>query len=798
VVCKYDNCTHYIGILKNLPLQLLLDLQQSKAGLISPQVCREVDLVLDNHACDIVDIAYSNEYKGDEWKVHRDKARLWLLEGFSVDIETVTKSVRNVCRYLGEVKAGKSPTTLRPFSIKTRFWHAFYSTIGNSRDSNAIADLILIAAKTAHIDQLKPYVFKACKTPEFFKFLDDLNEGLRTIQGGLLSTVSNFAGQCVSTNGLDVLRNNGVGEAATLLVLSPVSDLHLAGVTLVGFSFDVDGRIESLRALLENLADRTLDGIFHFLQTFLEFASFLVEACSLSTTLVRCFADILDVLCSSPEGLLHNTTFLRSDDSNGPAARLPLFWNLLTRSLSRIYNRCPIWAELIDTPDMIIWMRDALILARDVLKQWKVLETASNSYVKVPPKPPSARTSPVGKRMVESLQEFLGELARWLRLTDEELLHQSFSLLQSLLDILKATDMKPSDAALKKLMKYVEQIKAGNKAHPSGSRLDTGRLLQLSEALAFFENDDLVEIKPTSKPMTQVSLPVATGTWGQDSEEKRPMSTSLEHTTGKSATDLALSEVNHDASGALDSDESESSNSDSEEDGIPSTGLASLGKFIKSPRRQVSTKPKVVERRRIMYLPLPYMANDLQERVVRSQQMRNAALRLRPDISGLHKAILSWDYNYNGPIPPEHKSVRQVADKFSGYQHYFQVFQPLLLAECWAQLSQAKEEVQDSYQCRVDSRQYADDWLEIDLTITDSVKKGWYLAETDIVLLHQPSDHTKCMMAKVKTYKALPRGVQVLVRFYLRPGSRELGPQLTTAWQIRKLFRYANTSYVTL
>lgn len=737
-----------------------------------------------------MNIAYSHEYKGDEWKAHREKARHWLLEGFSVDIETMTKSVRNVCRYFGEVKAGKSPTTLRPFSIKTRFWHAFYSTIGNSRDSNAIADLILIAAKTAHIDQLKPYVFKACKVPEFFKFLHDVNDGLHTIQGGLLSTVSNFAGQCVSTNGLDVLRNKGVGEAVTLLVLSPVSDLHLAGVTLVGFSFDVDGRIESLRALLENLADKALDGIFHFLQTFLEFSSFLVEACSLSTTLVRCFADILDVLCSSPEGLLHNTAFLRSDDSNGPAARLPLFWNLLTRSLSRIYNRCPIWAELIDTPDMITWMRDALILARDVLKQWKVLETASNSYVKAPPKPPSARTSPVGKRMVESLQEFLGELARWLRLTDEELLHQSFSLLQGLLDILKATDMKPSDAALKKLKKYVEQIKAGNKAHPPGSRLDTGRLLQLSEALAFFENDD-VEIKHTPKPTTQVSLPVATGTWGQqhiDPEEKPPMSTSLEHTKGKSATDPALSEVNQ-----LDSDESESGTSDSEEDSVPSMGLASLGKFIKSPRRQVSTKPKVVERRRIVVLPLPSIANDLQERAVRGQQMRNAALRLRPDISGLHKAILSWDYNYNGPTPPEHKSVRQVADKFSGYQHYFQVFQPLLLAECWAQLCQAKEEVQDLYQCRVDSRQYADDWLEIDLTITDSVKKGWYLAETDIVLLHQPSDRTKCLMAKVKTYKALPRGVQVLVRFYLRPGSRELGPQLTTTWQIRKLFRYAGT-----
>jgi senataxin len=782
---------HYVAILKSLFLQLLLDLQQGKAGSIHPQVRPEFDLVLDNHACDIVAIAYSHEYMDDEWKGHRERARHWLLEGLSIDIETVAKSIRNICRHFGEVKAGKSPTTLRPFSIKTRFWQAFYSTIDKTRDSNAIADLILMAAKAAHVDQLKPDVFKDCKVPEFFNFLDDVNNGLGIIQGGVLSTISNFAGQCVSTNGLDVLRTRGAGEAVTLLLLSPVSDLHLAGVTLVGFSFDVDGRLESLRALLENLPDQALDGIFYFLRTFLEFTTFLVEACSLSTTLVRCFADILDVLCSSQDGLLHNTPFLRSEDSNGPAARLPLFWNLLTRSLSRIYNRCPIWAEFIETPDMIIWMRDALILARDVIKKWRVLETASNSYVKAPSQPSLARTSPVGQRMVESLQEFLGELARWLRLTDEELLHQSFSLLQSLLDILKATNMKPSDAALRKLMKYVEQIKAGKNAQPRGSRLDTGRLLQLSKALAFFESDDIVEVKTTPRPTTQVSHSVA-------KEERPVMSTSLEYNTAKSPTDPAFLERTHDASSTLEPDESDSSNSDSEENSVPSTGLASLGKFVKSPRSQVSAKSRVVERRQVRVLPLPSVANALQERVVRNQQMRNAALRLRPDISGLHKVILSWDYNHNGPIPLENKSIRQVADKFSSYQHYFQVFQPLLLAECWAQLSQAKEEVQDSYQCRVDSRQYADDWLEIDLTIIESVKKGWYLAETDIVLLHHPSDRTKCLMAKVKTYKAFPSGVQVLVRCYLRPGSRELGPQLTTAWQISKLFRCASTLSFTL
>lgn len=784
----YDCC---IAILNTLQL-ILDDLQRRKANSIGPQLSPEFELILNNRASDIVAIAYGHE---DEWKDHREMARSFLLEGFSIDIETVTKSVRRICRYFCEVRAGKSAATPPHFYIKTKFWQAFYSTIEKTRDPIAIADLILIAAKTAHIDQLKPSVFKDCNVPEYLKFLRDVNDGLRTIQGGVLSTVSNFVGQSVSTNGLDILRSGGIGEAIILLVLSPVSSLHSAGVTLVGFSFDVDGRIECLRALLENLPDQAFNGILHFLRIFLEFASFLVEACSLSTTLVRCFADVLDVLCSSPGGLLCNTSFLRSEDSDGPAARLPVFWNLLTGSLSRIYHRCPIWAEFIDTPDMIIWMRDALILARDVVKQWRVLEAASNSYVKAPPRSSHDKISPIGKKMVESLQEFLSELARWLRLTDEELLHQSFSLLQSLLDILKATNMKPSEAALRKLMKYVERIKVGESAHARGSRLDTGRLLQLSEALAFFENDGIVEDRPTSRPAPQVPRSVAKEDTphksrpDMDQEAKSFVSMSLTDITRKRPT--ALSKFTHETSGPPVSDTSDSTNSDSEEDNVPSTGLASLGKFVKSPRNQSSVKPKVVQRRQVVVLDLPSVTN-MQERAIHNQKMRNAALRLRPDVSGLHRAILSWDYNHNGPIPLQNKPVMQVTEKFNSYQHYFQVFQPLLLAECWAQLSQAKEEVQDSYQCRVESRQYADDWLDIALTIIESVKKGWHLTETDIVLIHQPNDRTKCIMAKVKTYKTLPAGIHVLVRCHLRPGSRESGPQLTATWQVSKLFRFVS------
>jgi hypothetical protein len=51
--------------------------------------------------------------------------------------------------------------------------------------------------------------------------------------------------------------------------------------------------------------------------------------------------------------------------------------------------------------------------------------------------------SRIGKKMIDDLQQFLPELTKWLRLTDEELLHQSFALLQSLLDCFKKPAYDP-------------------------------------------------------------------------------------------------------------------------------------------------------------------------------------------------------------------------------------------------------------------------------------------------------------------------------------------------------------------
>lgn len=800
---------------------------------------------LDIHPNIIVSVAYANDYHIASWKDARDSARHLVEEVLTADIQEVTRTIKSLCQALARIKQDIVPDAFPILTIRTQMWKKLYSTAA-TQDTTAIASIICIVAKAAHLDSIRSSVFsKQWKLPEGDQLLDKVNQSLHTIQSGFLALISTFSDYGVSTSALEMLRRVGAGKAVIMLLLSPIEDFQVAAQTLIGLAFDVDGRMDCFRALLENFPVEALDGIFDFLVTFERHAATLPEACSLSKTLVRCFTDIVEVLCTSPDGLLQSSIFLRSNDDRGPAARMLQFWKLTTKALSTIYKRTPMWAPYFDTPDMVVWMRDALILARDMLSRWRVIENAANTFTKASAKSATpGKISRIGQQMVGTLQEFLPELVRWLRLTDEELLHQSFALLQSLLDLMKSVCIRPSETGLSKLRKHVEGAMNNTKIREDRTRLDSARLEKLAGVLAYFDEDDEVEIVShtiSSKPpvkeekvkslqeprpyiqgkaqsskvtahFPKASLPYvhsssSSAKFFSDHDRKtldsqtvmpsfrRTSTTTTVATAGNSKTALQNQRSknepkNEAASRDAVSELSDSSQSDSDQENLASaTGLSTLGRFPKSPQN-FTRKTKQVERRQIKTLDIPIRSNPMQERLFRQKQQRNAALRLRPDISDLHRVLLSWDYTHVGPEPPGGKiQLTHVPDRFENYEHYFRVFQPLLLMECWAQLVQSKEEKQDNYQCKVESRLFSDDWLDIDLSISESVRRDWYLAETDIVLLWQ-HNHTKCTMAKVKSYKALPTGIQFAVRCYTRSGPGDPGLQVTTLWQISKVFRY--------
>ncbi len=77
---------------------------------------------------------------------------------------------------------------------------------------------------------------------------------------------------------------------------------------------------------------------------------------------------------------------------------------------------------------------------------------------------------------------------------------------------------------------------------------------------------------------------------------------------------------------------------------------------------------KVKERRGIVVLGGPSKRPATsQNRVDRQSEAQRILLRLKPDISGLHKMILAWDYDAMGDNPPGFRRFEACADPRSFY-----------------------------------------------------------------------------------------------------------------------------------
>ncbi|KAF5360948.1 hypothetical protein D9756_004803 [Leucocoprinus leucothites] len=802
---------------------------------------------IDIHANVLSRVALHRDYDKPQWSKARAESRQLLHDVLLLDAQQTSVVITEICRLLGHAALNKPLGKIPGLSARTTLWLNIYQSV-HRQDPEGLSTILQLVSEVSHIDTLNKKTFENILSLENIgeayangeAVITAVNSALSLMRAGFLDGVKNVVDCSTSSQLTVILKRPNTSKAVILLLLSPTDDFHIAGKTLVGQAFDVDGRLECIRALLEKIPDPTIDGLIDFLSKFCAYAPSIPEACSLSKSLVRCFTDVIEAFCSKPDGLLHNPQFLRCNDSHGPASRMIELWTLMSKAIAVIFKRTPAWSIYFDSTEMIEWMRDALIFGRDMLAQWQVIEGAANAFYQHQRKQSQGKAnsslqslSEIGKKMISCFQDVLTELTRWLRLTDEELLHQSFSLLQSLLDLFHKTEIRPCDAALQKLSRYVDS--ARKDVGQTRSRLDKSRISSLEEALSSFDDDDEIQIisekiasgpsapaKQEKKPINKIRTdhkPPMSKPDGKDSRLgllDRAKSSSSTYFTDKDKAKLdknilpvpafkkedrptpLVSEgqrilpsrtnskdryKNEATSSAVPDNSSDSSESDSEAE-VPAGGLASLAKkFAKSPKIR-----KPAERRQIKTLDIALVKNAAITRMQQREEAHRARMRMKPDISGLHRVLLSWNYEHDGPIPPGYNgALKLVPDTFVTFKHFHDVFEPLLLLECWAQIVQSKDETPEIYECKVASKQYVDDWLELDILFEANVRKDYYLAETDVVLLRQ-SQTSKCILAKAKSFMSNYQVVQATLRCYLRNGVEDPGLHISTSWRISKVF----------
>jgi senataxin len=253
-----------------------------------------------------------------------------------------------------------------------------------------------------------------------------VNHGLRNSREGFAHALESLAMQPDTALTRMLWDIPGVPKSAIILLLSPIDEIHEPVTSLIQQAFtDADDRLECLRVLLQRYPDQAMDGLRSFLRNFIQTAQKTPDSCSLAKWLVRCFTDVIEVLCnpSSSEPLLHDETFLTNHAGDmSMSKRVGDLWQLMTESLAVIFDRTKDWAPLYENDVMVDWMRDALIFGRNMTEHIRVFEAAflgqSGSRFSGDDVESPAKITHVGKRMVEKLEKVLKHLVSWLRLTE--------------------------------------------------------------------------------------------------------------------------------------------------------------------------------------------------------------------------------------------------------------------------------------------------------------------------------------------------------------------------------------------
>jgi len=175
----------------------------------------------------------------------------------------------------------------------------------------------------------------------------------------------------------------------------------------------------------------------------------------------------------------------------------------------------------------------------------------------------------------------------------------------------------------------------------------------------------------------------------------------------------------------------------------------------------------------------------------------SAAFRDRPNrrgesrwaqVAGFQWLLMSWNYDHEGQEPPfagQKPQYTHVLDRFSGFDQYAKIFQPLLMMECWAQIVKSKDEPVGSYACTVHDRGDADGWIDVDLSIANKPKE-WSLVETDVVLLRERGGN-KSVLCKTQGYR-ICQNAECVATVRCVSGC-DPGLSNGTEWMISKVFR---------
>ena len=222
----------------------------------------------------------------------------------------------------------------------------------------------------------------------------------------------------------------------------------------------------------------------------------------------------------------------------------------------------------------------------------------------------------------------------------------------------------------------------------------------------------------------------------------------------------------------------DSGSSASESSDEDSKGLNALTARQKVPKK--TARMPIPERR-----PIKILGSDLSDIMSERENVRAAQhrlrMRLRPDLTPLHRFVLAWNPDHAGDdVPHAPQTAKDIASMgpvptaFPGCDKYRQVMLPLFLQELWMQ---CRKDAPTMLPLTVElvSRSYEDDFIDMDMTVLGQLPPMFNLNDTDIVVLRDPTGKSqRRVLAKVIGLRRKPKDSALKVRILRFADQRNL------------------------
>lgn len=262
-------------------------------------------------------------------------------------------------------------------------------------------------------------------------------------------------------------------------------------------------------------------------------------------------------------------------------------------------------------------------------------------------------------------------------------------------------------------------------------------------------------------------------------------------------------------------DDGSSSDSSSSDDEGGSSGLSELVKDMTRSKEAIEAEKasmralfEAPKKRSIKLLENP----DAQLRTAKKMKMQiieQRRKRVTPDIQRLYKSILSWDVTSNTEVPPDTPTsiYTKVPDKFTSYQDYISVFEPLLLLEVWMQLLRSREMLNENDivdRCILHERCHVSDFVDLTFEVSISAMNTFLQDDLICVANHFGADFfrrsdTKItsmrpggyFLGKVQSTSQRQGIASITVRTFFPPDRITLLNSLSpkSSWRIVRMFR---------